>query len=133
MRVHDQQVTFNVFKTMRFPEEVEDCAAVSILDTLVTEEFNNQSSLKWREIPSFEDLQEGVEDDEAQVTLVASRQPRVQEWRKPESLDLAERVFKPYKPSIEEPLVLELKPLPLHLRYAYLGENNTLLVIISSA
>ncbi|XP_070015703.1 uncharacterized protein [Nicotiana sylvestris] len=38
----------------------------------------------------------------------------------------------PPKPSIEEAPKLELKPLPSHLHYAYLGSSNTLSVIISS-
>ena len=33
-------------------------------------------------------------------------------------------------PSFEKPPQLEHKPLPNHLRYAYLGESSTLLVII---
>ncbi|XP_049378025.1 uncharacterized protein LOC125842747 [Solanum stenotomum] len=36
------------------------------------------------------------------------------------------------KPSIEEPHVLELKQLPGHLRYVFLGENKTLLVIVAA-
>ena len=36
-------------------------------------------------------------------------------------------------PSIERPPQLEKKPLPSHLRYAYLGESSTLQVIISAA
>ena len=35
-------------------------------------------------------------------------------------------------PSIERPPQLEQKPLPSHLRYAYLGESSTLPVIIST-
>ena len=35
-------------------------------------------------------------------------------------------------PSIERPPQLEQKPLPSHLRYAYLGESSTLPVIISA-
>ncbi|XP_061349707.1 uncharacterized protein LOC133294951 [Gastrolobium bilobum] len=46
--------------------------------------------------------------------------------------DSKKRKAQPPKPSIEEPPLLELKPLPDHLRYAYLGENDTLPVIISS-
>ncbi|XP_075079843.1 uncharacterized protein LOC142165117 [Nicotiana tabacum] len=38
----------------------------------------------------------------------------------------------PPKPSIEEALKLELKPLPPHLQYAYLGDSDTLPVIVSS-
>ena len=36
-------------------------------------------------------------------------------------------------PSIERPPQLEQKPLPSHLRYAYLGESSTLLEIISAS
>ncbi|KAK4709886.1 hypothetical protein R3W88_004399 [Solanum pinnatisectum] len=36
------------------------------------------------------------------------------------------------KPSIEEPPVLELKQLPSHLRYVFLGSNNTLPVILAA-
>ncbi|XP_071924694.1 uncharacterized protein [Coffea arabica] len=36
-------------------------------------------------------------------------------------------------PSVVQAPVLELKPLPKHLKYAYLGDNETLPVIISSA
>ena len=36
------------------------------------------------------------------------------------------------KPSIKDPPVLELKELPIHLNYAFLGEGVTLPVIITS-
>ncbi|PKI57187.1 hypothetical protein CRG98_022477 [Punica granatum] len=36
-------------------------------------------------------------------------------------------------PSLTLPLVLELKPLPSHLKYAYLGIDDTLPIIISSS
>jgi hypothetical protein len=35
-------------------------------------------------------------------------------------------------PSLESPLKLELKPLPDKLKYAFLGANDTLSVIIAS-
>ena len=36
-------------------------------------------------------------------------------------------------PSIEQPPKIEQKPLPSHLRYAYLGNASTLPVIISAS
>ncbi|XP_070021889.1 uncharacterized protein [Nicotiana sylvestris] len=48
------------------------------------------------------------------------------------SLDLENRKTPPTKPSIEEPLVLELKSLHPHLRYEFLGPSSTLPVILSS-
>ncbi|KAK9020038.1 hypothetical protein V6N11_054536 [Hibiscus sabdariffa] len=47
-----------------------------------------------------------------------------------ESLDFTE--FVPPKSSLEIAPALELKPLPSHLKYVYLGTNDTLPVIISS-
>ncbi len=41
-----------------------------------------------------------------------------------------ERLISAAKPSIEESPKLELKPLPDHLRYIYLGDSLTLPVII---
>ena len=36
-------------------------------------------------------------------------------------------------PSIERPPQLKQKPLPSHLRYAYLGESSTLPIIVSAS
>ena len=44
--------------------------------------------------------------------------------------DLGEKSNK-HAPSIEKPPMLELKALPSHLKYAYLGENSALLLIVS--
>ena len=49
-----------------------------------------------------------------------------------ESLGLSNKEVKPYVPSIESRSVLELKFLPPHLMYVYLGNNDTLLASISS-
>ena len=37
------------------------------------------------------------------------------------------------KPSIKEPPTLELKPLPSHLKYAFLEKHDNLPIIISSS
>ena len=56
----------------------------------------------------------------------------LQEHNGPNKFELFENHAKLLPPSIS-PLKLELKPLPQNLKYAYLGGNETLLVIISSA
>lgn len=43
-----------------------------------------------------------------------------------------DRVLDPVpKPFIQEASQLELKPLPFYLRYIFLGDNNTLPIILS--
>ncbi|XP_022157452.1 uncharacterized protein LOC111024147 [Momordica charantia] len=49
-----------------------------------------------------------------------------------EDLKLEEVNQKQLKPSVEEPPKLELKALPQHLKYAYLGVANTLPIIIAA-
>lgn len=64
--------------------------------------------------------------------LDASKQMRMHK-KSFEVLDISSRVTSPLKPYIEEPLALELKPLPSHLKYIYLGESDILPVIVSLA
>ncbi|XP_062108151.1 uncharacterized protein LOC133819026 [Humulus lupulus] len=52
-------------------------------------------------------------------------------WKHKKFEELGEGLERPL-PSILKPPVLELKALPEHLRYAYLGEKETLPVIVSS-
>ncbi|PHT29331.1 hypothetical protein CQW23_31071 [Capsicum baccatum] len=47
-------------------------------------------------------------------------------------LDLKNRPTPPAKPSMEEPPILELKELPSHLKYAFLGSGSTLSVIVAA-
>jgi len=47
-------------------------------------------------------------------------------------IDLKKWESSPAKPSIEKQPKLELKVLPPHLRYVFLGVNNTLPVIITT-
>ncbi|XP_062080885.1 uncharacterized protein LOC133785683 [Humulus lupulus] len=42
MRVNDQQVTFSVFKAMKFPDEIDECSSVDVIETLVAEKFSKE-------------------------------------------------------------------------------------------
>lgn len=133
MRVQDQEVTFNVFKAMQFPKEAEDCLRIDWVESAVNE------------------FSEGnVYGDPLETTLVSSHAtiyPDALEYlnmlnaspsfiphgKRFEALDRAEKANSQAKTSIEEPPVLELKQLPSHLRYAYLGDSSTLPIIISAS
>ncbi|KAA3470737.1 signal transducer and activator of transcription A-like [Gossypium australe] len=130
MKVNDQQITFNVFYAMKCAEENEECHAIGFLDSSIEEEFasffhNNSDDdgdpLKLTEVKITGELGE----------LIETKQFEHRQGRSFKSLDLSNRSFKPPRPSIKDPPSLELKPLPLHLKYAYLGDNNTLPIVIS--
>ncbi|KAA3480737.1 Retrovirus-related Pol polyprotein from transposon opus [Gossypium australe] len=131
MRVNDQQITFNVFDAMKCVDIDEDCHAIGIIDTVVKEElarfccnnFDNEVvSVEFNEEEMIEELSE----------LIEAKQLENGARRSFESLNLSERSFKPPRPSVEDRPTLELKPFPLHLKYAYLGGNNTSPVVISA-
>ncbi|KAH9679769.1 hypothetical protein KPL71_026264 [Citrus sinensis] len=130
MRVNDQQVTFNVLEVMRNPDEVEDCNFLSVVDFVVADKIDRCCSNELDKVTTFEDVEE--EDVAAIQTDWMDKQQYDRHNRFIEHLNLSDMEVKTTLPSIESPPSLELKLLPSHLKYAYLGQNNTLHVIISS-
>ncbi|PIN16592.1 DNA-directed DNA polymerase [Handroanthus impetiginosus] len=130
MRVQDQQITFNVFKAMKFLNESDESFSVSLFDNLVGNESIAKQPLDSLESALLDLIDEENEEDlEVVKTLDASK------FFKSREVESLKRTApsKVLKPSIKELPTLELKPLPSHIRYAYLGESDTLPVIISSS
>ncbi|KAK9007289.1 hypothetical protein V6N11_051118 [Hibiscus sabdariffa] len=83
----------------------------------------------------IEDFKHLQEEDQEEVDDLPFQEQQIKPFiprsgMKFESLDFIE--FVPPKSSLEIAPSLELKPLPSHLKYVYLGANDTLRVIISS-
>ncbi|XP_062114466.1 uncharacterized protein LOC133825555 [Humulus lupulus] len=111
---------------------IDECSKLSVIESIVAEKFHKEAFKDGVEVRSLEELENLSEEEESQVTWVESKQPFAKFRRPFESLNLSEGNFKPPKPSIQKPPKLELKPLPSHLKYAYLRDNETLPVIISA-
>ena len=103
-RVHDEQMTINVFKAMQHPVEKENCMRIDVVDSLVEEVLDTNHQMKQEEVHNIKD-QEGNK-------LEASKEPS--------------------EATKEEAPQQELKPLPPHLKYAFLGEKDSFPVIINS-
>ncbi|XP_016683994.1 uncharacterized protein [Gossypium hirsutum] len=120
----------DVQKALKCMDENEECHNIGLIEAAVDEVakfcYNNSNSeddlMEQGNTVSFEELGEFIE---AQQIMDRPR-------KKFESLDLTEQSFKPPKPSIKESPTLELKPLLQHLKYPYLGNNNTLPIVIST-
>ncbi|XP_070025028.1 uncharacterized protein [Nicotiana sylvestris] len=132
MRLNDEEVIFNVQQSMRRPIECANCSLVEAVDVILQEDDRTlivkdplEACLMNLEEMDGEGLAEWVMALEGRGFW--SREPQF------ESLELEKRATPPVKPSIEEPPKLELKPLPDHLRYMFLGPDSTLHVIISSS
>nr|XP_027124990.1 uncharacterized protein LOC113741616 [Coffea arabica] len=107
MEFDGEIVHFNIFDTMKYPSNsnFSSVFSVSAIDPVVQEVF---------ETDGRDELETTTKRYE--VLPIFTPEPH-------------QRVL----PSVVQAPVLELKPLPEHLKYAYLGDNETLPVIISSA
>ncbi|KAL4271777.1 hypothetical protein GQ457_13G016270 [Hibiscus cannabinus] len=132
MRVGDQTMTINVYNTIRYMENGEECHSLeeSIATATADDiELCYSSSIQIEDFLHLqEEDQEDVDDLPFQEHQIKPLFPR--SGMRFESLDFTEFVHP--KPSLETAPSLELKPLPSHLKYAYLGNNDTLPMIISS-
>ncbi|XP_017640429.1 uncharacterized protein LOC108481872 [Gossypium arboreum] len=103
-------ITSNIFNALKYATENEECHAIRFTETTLEEQFakffhNNSDSdedlFQWSDTAIFEDIGE----------LMKANQFVDRPEKKFESLNLSDCSFNPPKPSIEEPLTLELKPL----------------------
>ena len=116
---------------MKYPYEVDLCFQIDTIDKLVAETFKGEGPKLSLEtcIAHFESTKsESTELRECAHYLEAT--PRA---RQVKGLKFEEHGNSPSRPKayIQEPPKLELKSLPSHLKYAYLGDVSSLSVIIS--
>ncbi|XP_062094049.1 uncharacterized protein LOC133800092 [Humulus lupulus] len=127
LRVQWDEVVFNVFKSMEYPQVSDSCFNIDVVDGTVSGTSLGGDPLNITLTKADVENEDGKEVMEY-VNWVNSNRPYY--GRKFEELGQGPDIPLPF---IEKPLTLELKSLPDHLHYAYLDENETLLVIVSSS
>ncbi|XP_075515330.1 uncharacterized protein LOC142549969 [Primulina tabacum] len=132
LRLNDESVVFNVFQSIKYPNDTSACFRID-----ATDEFVECV------------LQELIGDDPLEVCLTHSSPQELGNQELHECISYLEadrpisktvnsrigelgHVPRPLKSSIEESPVLEMKPLPSHLKYLFLLDNDKLPVIVSS-
>ncbi|XP_062119486.1 uncharacterized protein LOC133833899 [Humulus lupulus] len=68
MRVSDQQVTFNVFNAMMFPDEIEECSKLIVIESIVIEKFHKEAFKDGVGVRSLKELEDLSEEEDSQVT-----------------------------------------------------------------
>ncbi|XP_026450747.1 uncharacterized protein LOC113350854 [Papaver somniferum] len=129
----NQKISVNVFKALQAPPDPEHYESICMIDSLVENTFTTNSvsdpleaclahfGAYYDEDKHFEEFNALL--DSAAVMNYGKWQPK----REP----LPPTIDKPL-PSSVKALTLELKPLPDTLKYVFLGNENTLPVIIAS-
>ena len=118
MCFNDEEIKFNCYQSTKFPANDVKYNAIESLGWDYCKEEPYHELFSTEEF--FEEEDPSYILEEVNVMLGKT---------KFESLDLKTKGKKKIKSSIEEPPEIELKPLPNHLKYAYLGENDTLYII----
>ena len=122
--MQDDEVTFNVFEAIKYPMNKEDCFQIDAIENLTRELFQEghptlplESCITDSDTSKIEHhaRRECTEYLEATTGLL-----------KEEKFMKIQHLLSTLVPSIQPPPKLELKELPSHLRFAYLGENSTL-------
>ncbi|XP_057808682.1 uncharacterized protein LOC131023155 [Salvia miltiorrhiza] len=112
-----ETVTFDIYNAMKHPTDTEMVKSVDIIKKVVEENGITE-----------EDLQEEHLQEAMKVLNAWSEGVNHTEALKIPTLKEEDRLI----PSIQRAPKLELKSLPKHLKYIFLGENDTLPVIINS-
>ncbi|XP_010246599.1 PREDICTED: uncharacterized protein LOC104589861 [Nelumbo nucifera] len=117
-------VKFNIFEAMKYPNECHSICSVDIVDSIVQEIFGEEDMNAELKLSAQLDMEEELDTScEAPEPIL---EQKVTNSNIPSSFS-----HKKLLPSILQAPKLELKTLPDHLKYPYLGNKETLLVIIA--
>ncbi|XP_050104654.1 uncharacterized protein LOC126584261 [Malus sylvestris] len=132
MTVLGETVQFKVFESLSHPSSSLECYAIDVLDSIVFSKFLQAQSIEPLQTVLTQSQDEFDEEDalmEVVATLEALAPYPLNVSPLVEHLESSRSHL---IPSIVKAPKLELKPLPPHLKYAYLAEFETLPVIIAS-
>ncbi|XP_024038426.1 uncharacterized protein LOC112097419 [Citrus clementina] len=122
----------NIFNVTKQPQEEDEFVEANMIEELVEDSFiSNHTDDPLEACLAHSDLSFNDDSAIAGVNALLDAPPIMDttKWKtKSEPLPHSEKKI---SPSAETPLKLKLKALPDTLEYAFLGESNTLLVIIS--
>ncbi|KAJ4716943.1 DNA-directed DNA polymerase [Melia azedarach] len=132
LRVQDEQVEFSVFKAIKYPSMADSCLRMDIIDRLVQETFKEEHPQEPLEACIVHAQSTDAEDERVVecARYLEATLPFIH--RKPKFEELM-RTPDPSLPTKQSVPKIELKPLPAHLHYAYLGPDSSFPVIISAS
>ena len=135
MEFDGETVKFNIFEAMRYPNDQQSAFSIDILDVCTQEvlELRREDELEIVLSQSLKEIERGLQlnDEVTEMIMALQSTPSVPKRYDVHQLDLP-LTYTKVLPSVVQAPVLELKPLPNNLKYAYLGDGETLPVIIST-
>ncbi|CAL2256544.1 unnamed protein product [Prunus armeniaca] len=129
-------IDFNIFEAIRYPIDDHSCFCIDAFDSLAQEylEYLDRDALETTIVQGIELIKNGAEPNHEEIgEMVAALESLPQYVGKPPIPIPIPVSTNKLLPSVIQAPTLELKPLPNHLKYVFLGDKETLPVIVSSS
>ncbi|XP_075475703.1 uncharacterized protein LOC142509842 [Primulina tabacum] len=124
LRLNDEKVTLNVFRSMKYPAGSSDCYRIDAIDDIVECSVHDnfiEDPLEML-LVNPKSTESDIEEVEECMNYLEGSKPLPRSVNS--KIGELGHIPKSLKPSIEEPQFLELKPLPPHLKYLFLKEEE---------
>ncbi|CAN6719198.1 unnamed protein product [Malus baccata var. baccata] len=150
MEFHGEVIDFNISDAMRYPHDGHSYFSIDVIDSLVPEFLDDLSedalektlmqsiglkneglALRYTHGNNKEHLAVPIQEELVEMVAALESSPR-HIGKSPNLISIPISINK-LLPSVIQPLSLELKPLPSHLKYVFLEEQEMLPVITSSS
>ncbi|CAN6547343.1 unnamed protein product [Malus baccata var. baccata] len=136
MEFDGEVIDFNLSESIKFPKDDHSCFSIDIIDDLA-QDFLDCLERDTLETTIAQGIGQtsgfAVPRSEEEAEIVAALESLPQHHGKPSNPISISVSPDKLLPSVIQAPVLELKPLPDHLKYVFLGDNETLPVIVSSS
>ncbi|KAI3443836.1 hypothetical protein Pfo_000501 [Paulownia fortunei] len=131
LRVNEDEVMFNIYRALKFQEEPHTCNRIEMLETCLHDHFLKQIPIEPLERCIVHSIMQGndheIDNDDLMHYLLFLESGEVELKKDKCKEAIGDTTIK------EQTISPELKALPEHLRYEFLGANNTYSVIISAS
>ena len=125
MRAHDKVEVFDVYRAFKIPSIYEELSSISVIDQIVELQLVMPDDLLERVSVGHKKKVKVAQEMDTCLNMASVEHHK-------QKVEPLERELGPSrKPFIEEASKLELKTLPSHRSYTFLGTNETLHVIFS--
>ncbi|CAN6544183.1 unnamed protein product [Malus baccata var. baccata] len=136
MEFDGEVIDFNLSESIKFPKDDHSCFSIDIIDDLA-QDFLDCLERDTLETTIAQGIGQksgfAVPRSEEEAEIVAALESLPQHHGKPSNPISIPVSTNKLLPLVIQAPVLELKPLPDHLKYVFLGDNETLHVIVSSS
>ncbi|CAN6544174.1 unnamed protein product [Malus baccata var. baccata] len=136
MEFDGEVIDFNLSESIKFPKDDHSCFSIDIIDDLA-QDFLDCLERDTLETTIAQGIGQksgfAVPRSEEEAEIVAALESLPQHHGKPSNPISIPVSTNKLLPLVIQAPVLELKPLPDHLKYVFLGDNETLPVIVSSS